>query len=89
MKIKLKGPFNQSWIDVNTSSARLSDFLSEISADKKAFPMEFFNRHKNQVTADCEIYLNGKSYSALADGLDSKLNEGDEIEIIIIIMTGG
>lgn len=89
MKIRLKGPFNQTWIDVETLSTTLGALLNELSADVKVTTIEFFDRRKSEVYPDCDIHLNGQPYSVLADGLDSKLNDGDKVEIIMIILSGG
>ena len=89
MKIRLKAPFNPAWIDVETQSAMLDAVLNELSANVKLTTIEFFDRKSGEVYPDCDIYLNGQPYSALADGLDTRLEDGDEIEIIMIILSGG
>jgi len=89
MKIRLKGPFNQTWIDAETLSTTLGTLLNELSAKVKATNIEFFDRRNSNVYPDCDIYLNGQPYSVLADGLDTRLNDGDKVEILMIILTGG
>ena len=89
MKVRLKGPFNQTWVDVETLSTTLGTLLDELSAEVKATTLEFFDRRNNYVYPDCDIYLNGQPYSVLADGLDTRLNDKDKVEITMIILTGG
>jgi molybdopterin converting factor small subunit len=88
MKIRLKGPFNQTWIDVETPSTTLGALLSELSEEEKA-PVEFFDRDNNKVYPDCDITVNGQPYSVFPDGLNTRLNNNDKVEINLIILTGG
>jgi ThiS family. len=63
--------------------------LDELSIDYGLTKIEFFNSGSGEVYPDCEVLVNGHSHRLLADGLDTKLKDGDKIEIMIIVLPGG
>ena len=79
MKINLKSNFNLKVTELETQSTTLAEVLDEIS-DKHGLI---------QVYPDCEVLVNGQSYQVLADGLDTKLQDGDEVEIMMFMLGGG
>ena len=89
MKITLKSTFNQNETDLETQSTTLGTLLDELSSNHKLTKIEFFDSESGEVYPDCEVLVNGLSYRLLADDLDTKLKNGDKIEIIIIPLAGG
>ena len=89
MKIALKSTFNMIETDLETQSATLGALLDELSNNYEPKKMKFFDSESGEVYPDCEVLVNGQSYRRLADGLDTKLKNGDKIEIIIIPLAGG
>ncbi len=85
MKITLKSSFNLNETDWETQRATLGTLLDELSNITKLTKIEFFDSESGEVYPDCEVLVNGQSYQLLADGLDTKLKDGDKIEIIILI----
>lgn len=89
MKISLKSSFNLNEIDLETESATLGALLDELSKNHKLTQIEFFDTEKWEVYPDCEVLVNGRPYQVLADGLDTKLKDGDKVEIILLTLAGG
>lgn len=89
MKITLKSSFNLNEIELETQSATLAALLDELSSNHKLTKIEFFDSESGELYPDCEVLVNGQSYQLLADGLDTKLKDGDKIEIIIFTLAGG
>lgn len=89
MKITLKSSFNLNEIELETQSATLAALLDELSSNPKLTKIEFFDSESRELYPDCEVLVNGQSHQLLADGLDTKLKDGDKIEIIIFTLAGG
>ncbi len=79
MKITLKSNLNLKVTDLDTQSTTLAELLDEISESHGLI----------QVYPDCEVLVNGQSYQVLANGLDTKLKDGDEVEIVMFMLGGG
>lgn len=79
MKIQLKTSFENGEREIETSSSTLKDLLYELS---KQYPAErFYNKDWEDVTITYTVELNGKLYDSLPRELDTKLNDGDVVEI--------
>ncbi len=79
MKIHLKTGFDTDVSEIETQSRTLKDLLHELS---KKYPEEkFYNRDWEDVTINYFVELNGQRYDSLPNELDTKLKEGDEVEI--------
>ncbi|MBN2074530.1 MAG: MoaD/ThiS family protein [Dehalococcoidales bacterium] len=79
MKIQLKTSFENGKSEIETSSRTLKDLLYELS---KQYPAErFYNKDWEDVTITYTVELNGKLYDSLPRELDTKLNDGDVVEI--------
>lgn len=79
MKIRLKTSFEVDESEIETQSHTLKDLLSELS---KKYPAErFYNRDWEDVTITYTVELNGKIYDSLPDELDTRLEDGDTVEI--------
>ena len=79
MKIRLKTSFENGENDIETGSSTLKDLLYELS---KQYPAErFYNKDWEDVTITYTVELNGKLYDTLPRELDTKLNDGDVVEI--------
>lgn len=89
MKITLKSSFNLNETDLETESATLGALLDELSKNHKLTQIEFFDTEKWGVYPDCEVLVNRRSYQVLADGLDTRLKDGDKVEIILFTLAGG
>ncbi len=79
MKITLKSNLNLKVTDLETPSTTLVELLDEISESHGLI----------QVYPDCAVLVNGQSYQVLADGLKTRLKDGDEVEIIMFMLGGG
>ncbi len=89
MKITLKSTFDLSEIEIETQSVTLGALLDELSINNLLGDVQFFDPRGGELYPDCDVHVNGQPYSALADGLDTKLNKGDKVEIIIFTLAGG
>jgi molybdopterin converting factor small subunit len=89
VKIILKSTFNLNEIEVETQSATLGALMSELSGNGMLTNVQFFDRGGDEVYPDCDVEVNGQSYMVLADGLNTKLNDGDKVEIILFTLAGG
>lgn len=79
MKIRLNANFENGEREIETSSRMLKDLLYELS---KQYPAEkFYNKDWEDVTITYTVELNGKRYDSLPNELDTKLNDGDVVEI--------
>jgi molybdopterin converting factor small subunit len=79
VKIRLKTSFEVDESEIETQSHTLKDLLSELS---KKYPAErFYNRDWEDVTITYTVELNGKIYDSLPDELDTRLEDGDTVEI--------
>ena len=88
-KITLKSIFNLNEIEIETQSATLGALLGELSRNNVVTDAVFFDSPSGEVYPDCDVQVNGQPYETLADGLDTKLKDGDKVEIIIFTLAGG
>ena len=87
MKITLKSSFNLNETELETQSTNLGALLDELQNNKK---LEIFDSERKEVYPDCDVLVNGESYQVLADSLDTKLKDGDKVEIVMFMfMLGG
>jgi len=89
MKIGLKSTFNQSLTKFETQSTTLGALLKELSNNYQLSKVQFFDCERCELYPDCDVKVNGQSYSSLANGLDTRLKDGDEVEIILVTIAGG
>jgi molybdopterin converting factor small subunit len=79
VKVHLKTSFDSDKNELETQSRTLKDLLLELS---KKYPGEkFYNKDWEDVTINYFVDLNGKRYDDLPNELDTKLKEGDKVEI--------
>ena len=79
MKIRLKTGFEKGEIEIETQSIMLNDLLLELS---KKYPAErFYNKDWEDVTINYHVELNGMMYDSLPAELNTKLKDGDIVEI--------
>ena len=79
MKIHLKTSFEDGESEIETQSITLKDLLYELT---KKYPAEkFYNKDWEDVTITYSVELNGKLYDTLTNELNTKLKDGDEVEI--------
>ncbi len=89
MKITLESSFNlNNEIDFETQSATLSALLEELSGNYRLGSSEFFDSKRKEVYPHWVVFVNEQPYQALTDGLNTKLKDGDKVEIYLI-MSGG
>ncbi len=89
MRIGVKSNFELNQTDFETQSATLGDLLDELSEKSEPLKTEFFDCERREIYPDCEVVVNGQEFGALADGLNTKLEDDDTVEIYLIIMAGG
>jgi len=79
LKIQLKTSFENEEREIETGSRTLKDLLYELS---KQYPAEkFYNKDWEDVTITYTVELNGKLYDSLPRELETKLEDGDVVEI--------
>ena len=79
MKIQLKTSFENGEREIETGGRTLKDLLYELS---KQYPAEkFYNKDWEDVTITYTVELNGKLYDSLPRELETKLEDGDVVEI--------
>ncbi len=89
MKITVKSSFNLNETDLETQSTTLGALLDELSNNYKLTKAEFFDSESGELYPDYEVLVNGQSFQVLTDGLDTKLKDGDKVEIYLIMLPGG
>ena len=90
MKVTVISSFNPNRTEIETQSTTLGSLLDELSKKYKPADVDgFYDTESGEVYPDCDIILNGKSYRTTPDGLDTKLKEGDKLEIIQLFMLIG
>ena len=89
MKITAKSSFDLNERDVETQSTTLGALLDELSNNYKLTRAEFFDSEQGELYPDYEVLVNGQPYQALTDGLNTKLKDGDKVEIYLIMLPGG
>ncbi len=77
MKIRLKSNLNLKVNDLDTKSSTLGELVEELSANYGV------------MYPDCEVLLNGRSYQVLPKGLETRLKDGDEVEVQMFMLGGG
>jgi len=79
VKIHLKSSFDTNESELQTQSSTLGDLLFELS--KKYPNANFYNRERREVCFDFFVELNGQMHDTLPDELDTRLKDGDKVEI--------
>ena len=86
MKITVKSIFDPNETELDTQSTTLGALLNELSNNQGVATVQFYDSQLGEIHSDCEVLVNGQ---ALTDGLNTKLNDGDRVEIYIIMRSGG
>lgn len=89
MKIILKSTFTLNEIAIETQSTTLGALLDELSRNNITSNVQFFDATNGEVYPDCDVAVNGQSYRTLASGLDTRLKDGDRVEIVMFTLVGG
>lgn len=89
VKITLRSTFNLTGTELETASITIRALLDELSNNNKLTEIEFFDRESGEPYPDCEVLVNGQPHRLLPHGLGTKLEDGDEVEIILLTLTGG
>ena len=79
MKIHLKVNFAPDVSEVDTESVTLGELLLELS--RKYPDSKFYNKERDEVIFDQFVELNGEMHENLPRELDTKLKDGDKLEI--------
>jgi len=81
VKIHLKSSFDSNESELETQSSTLGDLLLELS---KKYPEEqFYNKERGEVSINYFVELNGQMHDTIPDELDTKLKDGDKVEIYL------
>jgi molybdopterin converting factor small subunit len=90
MRITVKSIFDPNETELDTQSTTLGALFDELSSDNyRLIVAEFFDSEHREIYPYCEVVVNGQTYQALTDGLDTKLKDGDRVEIYVIMPDGG
>ena len=70
-------------IEMEIDGDTLRALLAELSAQYKKANIDFqpINPTTNDLDFDYDVFVNGKNYVALADGLDAKLKDDDAVKV--------
>jgi molybdopterin converting factor small subunit len=86
MKITIKSIFDPKETELDTQSATLGALLDELSNNQMATTAQFYDSKLGEIYSDCQVVVNGQS---LTDGLNTRLKDGDRVEIYIVMRSGG
>ena len=89
MKIKVRSSCNPAEREVEVKSTTLGDLFEELSGDYRPAGFDFYDRKQGGIMEDCEVVINGHQYEALVHSLDTPVNDGDKIEVFILLVPGG
>jgi|GEM_PF-1231730 len=90
--IVVKLHFGLTQLDFEMDGSTLRDLLHELSTNIKTtkYPrVDIFDSETGEVYPDCLILVNGQPYDLLNNGLDTKLSNGDKVEVYPIMLAGG
>lgn len=94
MRIGIKGfgfdpvqAFGEKEVNLNAEPATLQALLQEL-AEKNRERGKFFNLQSDGFFGEYEIQVNSCPLSALPQGLNTELNDGDEVQIIAALGAG-
>jgi molybdopterin converting factor small subunit len=79
VKIHLKTSFDHNENELETQSRTLGNLLLELS--KKYPKANFYNKERREVSFDFFVELNGEQHDTIPDELDTRLKDGDKVEI--------
>lgn len=85
MIIKIKTNFCGQ-VELDLEIPTLKKVLIELS-ERIKFPI--FNPTNEEVRDDFKVYLNGVEYECLPRKIDTELQDGDNVEVTIIVLAGG
>lgn len=96
MKIRVKGFFSianamekSGEMEIEVGNLTIREVLTELSCRYgKTFKDEVFDSETNKVFPQNQILINGRHYRYLANGLDTKLSEGDMLSIFPLVAGG-
>jgi hypothetical protein len=73
-------------IELEVEGETLRDLLVEIGNRYKKANVDFepIDQQTNHLDSDYDVWLNQNKYATLADGLDTKLNDNDEVRVRIL-----
>jgi hypothetical protein len=85
MLVKVKTNFvGQQEIELGRPT--LKGVLIELS---KKGQVSFFSGKDEEVRSDFKIYLNETEYEELPGGINTEVEEGDQVEVNLVIIAGG
>jgi hypothetical protein len=93
-----QGTWRNNLMIVKTKTNFAGEVVSELTSptlkkvliglsDKVSFPI--CSPEDENVQGDFKVYLNGVEYENLAGGINTPLNEGDKVEVAMVILAGG
>ena len=85
MGVKVKTNFfGQPELEIENPTLR--KILLELSNRTK---FSIFNPVSNEIHGEFKVYLNGVEYEDPSHGIDTELKEGDEVEVTLVVLSGG
>jgi molybdopterin converting factor small subunit len=74
----------KGFVEIDVEGDTLRALLTEIGARYKQANVDFepICPATNDVNMDFDVFVNGKNFTLLAHGLESKLRDGDEVKIL-------
>ncbi len=89
MKISLKSNFHLGQETIEPEgNATLRGLLMELS-ERSPGKVEFVDSKSNEVDDSFLVSINGRDYQFLPERLETKLKDGDEVEVSVMMFAGG
>lgn len=90
MKVSAKYMFEPNERALESQAATLGALIEELSNKYKAEGLLYIDIIIGGKVAPCyAVSLNGQTHRALEEGLDTKLRDGDKVEIKLLLLGGG
>jgi molybdopterin converting factor small subunit len=90
VKISVKSIFEPNERVLEKQSATLGALLDDLTNKYRAEGTLFIDVIEVGKVAPCyAVFLNGKTHRGLDEGLDTKLQDGDKVEIKLLVLAGG
>jgi len=86
--LDVKKAFGQEQINLKDERPTLRTLLQEVTRKSKG-TVEIINPQSGMVDDEYFIIVNGRDFQTLPQGLETELNEGDEVGIGLLYFWGG
>lgn len=89
MKIVLQSSLNLKETVLETQSTTVRALFDEVLKNRSLPGMElYYDGQRGRMYPGCALLVNERLLYSLADGLETRLNDGDKIDIIVVFVGG-